>query len=324
MSFSSLQSFSSTNVGLTRTNKNVLEIINNFIFPCSLPAGTWDASASIAKNTFRVASGPYIGAYEIMTSTAVNLPMYGFDGSSNPFSSNVTYYEKRDNYFWYEIPNGNNSVFVSSLVPTIQTQYVGGGISGISTFRFDGSINSTNLQFPYTSPVYLNFSLSDASYEKINTYRGISSTGNVSWYFTTNYTDGTSNMTASGEWIQVKLPRKCNPIEIRFNCYNNSSWGLTALPGNTILLGSNDGVSWFYISKCLFRPVNGTIFGVHDSTSGVDISSASPLYRSQISTLSTYYYFRLVVLSTVSTMGDSSITVTPMAFTSMRIYGTLY
>ena len=311
-----------------------LDVLDKFYnFPTNLPTISWDASSSISKNTFTINSGIYAGNYEVMSSSAINLPRYAFDasgtGSLRVFSNELTYYEKRDTSFWYAFTNNSNAF--TGDVPTIQTQFVAscyrpsGVFNTASIFKWDGSTpfpGNLVTQSPYTS-ISTNYSYStssDASLQEIQTYRGF---GDASWFFTTDYTNSGVSMTASGEWIQVKFPTPLLPSEIRFNCYNNGTITTILLPLNTILLGSNDGVNWEFISNCIFR-----LLPVNNFNDLRNTTTDNPRFQTFINTTSRYTHFRLVVLSVTANLAIPSsgndVNNLCLAFSSMRIYGTLY
>lgn len=342
MSFTSLNSVSNIvfkpNPVVIITDVPMTVVDTSFVFPTKLGTITWDAStANIAKSTFQIPSGIYSGNYEILASSAVTFPRFGFD-SSNVFSTSNIYYEKRDTAFWYSYTNNQNA-FVGNI-PTSTTQFICSFVSALSMntapiFNFNGTKidPSTNQTNPYNAITEYTLAASDAQLATLNKYVGSNLNG---LYFTTNYTNAGTNYTASGEWIQIKLPdnKKMMPYEILFNCLN-TTYSMASLPLNAILLGSDNGLSWNFVSNCVFRIIIGNTAsynfdtGTSKSTDYVtirDTTSDSIRYSSKMLNFvnSKYTYFRLVVLASSGGIAGGAVPPYSFAFTSMRIAGTLY
>ena len=172
----------------------------------------------------------------------------------------------------------------------------GAGVAGTYVFTVSSIYTITNTSFANT---FTNMFISNGSFNQVtygSTIWTSGPTSNVNDYTSgTGVYKGTTSTTYNGattvlgEWIQVKLPQSIVLLQYNIGSVQDTS-NTTGGPSNWILLGSNNGSTWFSVDNKLTANYTFNSWG-GSSTNYIQIN---PVTNNSTS----YSYYRLVINKT--------------------------
>ena len=163
----------------------------------------------------------------------------------------------------------------------------GAGVPGNYVFStsltYTGTIFTGTLTNLYIGPTFSN----TANGNKVWTSDGVYSSGGNTSNKSTTYNGAT---TVLGEWMQVQLPRSIVLLQYNVGSTQDSATAAGG-PSNWILLGSNNGSTWFSVDNQLSRNFSFNSWASNAQTALPNYMQLNPVTNNSTS----YSYYRLVI-----------------------------